>query len=163
MVKGKQRFLLTLMALRRTREAIRSARHHRNEPSARAFRRVGREAHIRRRPGQIPSLDDNHPLSPGSLARSLGAGGAVVWGTTRRPRRRRGGKRPRPSVGRSGPPGVVAALARCTTSRCVPRLPGGPLRPMRWAIIIEIWYEMKPKWRSSAVPNICGLAALDFC
>ena len=24
---------------------------------------------------------------------------------------------------------------------CLPRLPGGPLRPMRWVIIIETWYR----------------------
>ena len=32
------------------------------------------------------------------------------------------------------PPGIHGA------SRCVQRLPGGPLRPMRWVMIIEIWY-----------------------
>ncbi len=37
------------------------------------------------------------------------------------------------------------AGGRCGTClmppRCVPRLPGGPLRLMRWVIIIEIWYK----------------------
>jgi hypothetical protein len=26
--------------------------------------------------------------------------------------------------------------------RCLPRLPGGPLRPMKWAMIFEIWYYL---------------------
>jgi hypothetical protein len=26
------------------------------------------------------------------------------------------------------------------TSHCGPRLPGGPLRPMKWVMTIETWY-----------------------
>jgi hypothetical protein len=43
-------------------------------------------------------------------------------------------------MGRSGPPDVVAALARCPTSSRAPRRAGEPLRPMRWVFNIETWY-----------------------
>ncbi len=32
-------------------------------------------------------------------------------------------------------------LPDAPASHCVPRLPGEPLRPMKWVIIIETWYK----------------------
>ncbi len=46
--------------------------------------------------------------------------------------------RRRAQIGHAGRP-----LPDAPESRCAPRLPGEPLRPMRWVIIIEIWYNRR--------------------
>ena len=53
-------------------------------------------------------------------------------------------KQPRPSVARSGPPGALRPPTDpgpdAGASRCGPRLPGGPLRAIKWVIINDPWY-----------------------
>ena len=49
-------------------------------------------------------------------------------------------KESRPSVARGDPPDALRPLPDVSASRCGPRLPGGPLRAIKWAIISGPWY-----------------------
>ncbi len=50
-------------------------------------------------------------------------------------------KRPALAGGAHRPAGCVAALARCPASRRPPRLPGGPMCPMKRVNIKDGWYK----------------------
>ncbi len=52
----------------------------------------------------------------------------------------RAGKGTRPPVGRSGVAGALRRLPDDTTSRCAPRLPATPLRPIKGVNINDLWY-----------------------
>ena len=65
----------------------------------------------------------------------------MVWATTRRPRRGEGARDRGLRWGGAARRRALRHLPDAPASRCLPRLPGGPLRPMRWVIIIEIWYQ----------------------
>jgi hypothetical protein len=77
-------------------------------------------------------------------------GCAVVWGATKRPphvpeggdegARDRGLRWGGAARRRAQIEHAVRHLPDAPASRCVPRLSGEPLRPMRWVIIIETWY-----------------------
>ena len=106
-------------------DCTRGARERMPRGGNRSISSVYAGAGLGRRSSIIPKGMDNDAFHRDDFVRQLGARCAVVL-VPQAVRNAAGGQKRRASGGAYRVAGGVAALARCSTSRCAPRLPGRP-------------------------------------